>query len=328
MKSIEMWVMDIRVRIACDDPSVLGVCAEALSAWRAVGPGQTSAGMVQDAIALELRSRSGMEASVDDEGTGGSRIEHEPVIEVDGPSLRLRGRGVSAVADVVSQRAVCIADDDLLRDSARVAAELLDPVLLFLLTRRGRVPIHAAGVLVGDTAVVLAGRSGVGKSTLSLAALEAGLPILSDDAVYVQLEPSSRVWGYPRPIRLDEGGRTLAHLYERQRGSGAPPASHVGMAVRKGKAKAALLPPVGSFALGAERGALCLLVRGNEAAIRPIGTDEALSRMRSTIDPGFDHFLDELPAAVGALAEGGCWELAVSPHLDDVLAILRDTFDP
>lgn len=326
---MEMWVMGVRVRVACGEQSLLEAWAEALSAWKAAGPGPMRSGNAPPEIQIQIHGRR-TAGSAEDHVSANPPIQSEPSIEVDGPSLRLVGRGVSAVADATSRRATCVVYEEAPRDAAQMAADLIDPILLFLLTRSGRVPIHAAGVLVGDTGVVLAGGSGVGKSTLALAALEAGLPILSDDAVYVQVEPAARVWGYPRPIRVEGTGRAFSDTAGRQPVSRRPidrvPVTYAGQSIRNGKSKAALLPPLGSFALAADRGALCLLTRGDRAAIRPIGADEALDRVRSTVDPGFDHFLEDLPAVVNALAVGGCWDLTVSPDLGQVLGILQSSF--
>ena len=72
-------------------------------------------------------------------------------------------------------------------------------------------PIHAAGVLTGGGVVLLAGASGVGKSTLATAlALEPGVGFLSDSVVLhrgldvlpvrepVLLDAFSRRWLAPR----------------------------------------------------------------------------------------------------------------------------------
>ncbi len=69
----------------------------------------------------------------------------------------------------------------------------------------GMHPIHAAGVRVGDAVILLAGASGVGKSTLAVAL--AGLPgahLLSDSFV---LHSGSDVWPVREPILLDEWSR-------------------------------------------------------------------------------------------------------------------------
>ena len=59
------------------------------------------------------------------------------------------------------------------------------------------------GVLMLDgAAIIFAGASGAGKSTLALAASRAGLPLLSDDTIYVQTEPVFRLWSLAGPIHV------------------------------------------------------------------------------------------------------------------------------
>src|SRR5947207_3407127 len=59
-----------------------------------------------------------------------------------------------------------------------------------------------AAIARGGVALLLAGPPGTGKSTLAYQAHRRGLRVLSDDAVYVQLDPELRVWGLPGRVRL------------------------------------------------------------------------------------------------------------------------------
>ena len=73
---------------------------------------------------------------------------------------------------------------------------------------------HAA-TLVGETktgprAIILAGPSGVGKTTTALALARAGLPFLTDDATFlVRRQGALRVWGFPRPLKVHRQTRAL-----------------------------------------------------------------------------------------------------------------------
>ncbi len=67
-------------------------------------------------------------------------------------------------------------------------------------------PIHAAGVRVGDGVILLAGASGVGKSTLAVAlASLPGAQLLSDSFV---LHDGSDVWPVREPVLLDAWSRS------------------------------------------------------------------------------------------------------------------------
>lgn len=75
--------------------------------------------------------------------------------------------------------------------------EKASPLRLLLhwwLREQGRQYVHAGAVGSPDGAVLLAGRSGSGKSNTSLGALGAGLGYLSDDYCAVGLEPEPRVY--------------------------------------------------------------------------------------------------------------------------------------
>ena len=158
---------------------------------------------------------------------------------------------------------------ELLNDPAGLA-DVLDTLLLFLLTRSGRTPIHASAFMLGNLALVLAGRSGSGKSTLALAAADRGYPVLSDDTIFVQQEPSFALWGYSRPI----------HVFP----ADAPEGDHP-TRLRSGKTKVAV--PLPKFALRSEQSALILLERGAELALRAIRPSEAIESLMD-LDPGFD----------------------------------------
>jgi hypothetical protein len=58
--------------------------------------------------------------------------------------------------------------------------------LIECLKRRGRFSLHAAGVARGDRALLLAGSTGAGKSTLALALSEAGFAYLGDDMLFLE----------------------------------------------------------------------------------------------------------------------------------------------
>ena len=170
--------------IVADDPALLATACDAYPEWRTEGP--------EAEPVIELRLKLG-----DDPGD-----EAAEAIAVEGSRLTLTGAGILGQADAVSKRAHCVVPRRLLGDASTMAESVTDTLLLFLLARTGRTPMHAAGVMVGDTALVLAGPSGTGKSTLALAAAERGLRILSDDTLYIQLQPATRIWGFQRPLHV------------------------------------------------------------------------------------------------------------------------------
>jgi hypothetical protein len=69
-----------------------------------------------------------------------------------------------------------------------------------------RIAIHAGVVALGNNALLLPGRSLVGKSTLTKALIDAGADYLSDE--YALLDTDGLVHPYPRPLRLRQPGST------------------------------------------------------------------------------------------------------------------------
>jgi hypothetical protein len=294
----ELFPLGIRTVVHADDAGLLRAAAAAYAAW--VEP---PAGPVEPASPVTIRLSLGPSASV----------RGAVDVRVSGHRLAMAGAGVDGWADARLREAACVVPPDLAADPARLAAEVLDTLALFLLTRAGRVPLHAAAFVAGGTAVLLAGPSGSGKSTLALTAQGLGLGVLSDDTVYVQLRPAPRVWGFPRPI----------HVFPEQ-----APGSVDGDALRlrSGKLKAAVpLAPASAPYLFADRAVLVLLERGTRVSLDAISADEAVRRMAELLEPGFDHFREQLPDAVRACAGGGAFRLTLSRDPARAIRALLDS---
>jgi hypothetical protein len=74
---------------------------------------------------------------------------------------------------------------------------------------RGRVPVHASAFTGGGVTPLVSGPSGVGKSTLLAAELEAGAHAASDNLCVGDGEAA---WGVVEPMRLEgAGGRRMPH---------------------------------------------------------------------------------------------------------------------
>lgn len=108
------------------------------------------------------------------------------------------------MGSVAHRVTVSLAEDvgGLRRGWDRVESELA----LFASERlAGLVAVHAAVIVQGSVALVVPGASGVGKSTLCVAAAAAGAEILTDE--YALVDPASGlVAGWPRPVRVRRPG--------------------------------------------------------------------------------------------------------------------------
>jgi len=277
--------------ILSDDAGLRDTARAAYDDWRAQPP------FAEPVITLRLEV-----------GDNSGPIE-EARIRIEGSRLTLDGAGVAGWADAISKRAHCVAPRRLIGAPEALAETVMDTLLLFLLARTGRTPMHAAGVMFGDTALVLAGPSGSGKSTLSLAAMTRGLPILSDDTLYIQLQPGVRIWGFRRPI----------HVFP----ADAPRFNHA-TRLRGGKLKAVIpLSPGAAGPAVADKAMLVLLERGDRLALTPIDAETALAGL-SRLDAGFDLLPQESGAAARALAGDGAWRLTLARDPGAAIDFLRE----
>jgi hypothetical protein len=287
---LQLSIMDRPVTVTASEAWLLAAVGEAYAGWRS--PGRTDG----TPIALELKASDAPNA--------------EPIeIAVDGPRLRLTG-GVEGWADARSLTASCKIPRALAGQPARLTGEVIDTLVLFLLCRSGRVPLHAAGVMCGETAVLLAGPSGAGKSTLSLAATAKGLRILSDDTVYIQMLPRLRIWGLPRPV----------HVFP----ADAP--GFIGATrLRAGKLKVAAPVPAWPGPPVADHAAVVLLERGDRIGlerVEPAAAAAALSRL----EPGFDLLGRESAEAIAAVTAPGAWRLTLTRDPKAAIEALVDQF--
>jgi hypothetical protein len=234
----------------------------------------------------------------------------EPDVVVEGGFIRISGGGVEAWADALRGEGWCMISGDYLLDDAALRDRVLDPLILFLVTRSGRTPIHAAGFLAGDRAILLAGPSGAGKSCLALAAQEAGFDLLSDDTIYVKTGPALRLWGMSRPIHVFPKDAPIGGGAERLRGD---------------KLKHAVPIHAGSARAVAEDAVLCVLASGERPSLRRIGRQEALYALGEP-EAGFDLLRDEGRAALEALAARGAWLLTLSSEPAEAICLLAATF--
>jgi len=80
---------------------------------------------------------------------------------------------------------------------------LFPAVACHLLAFQDRFVLHAAAILGEDGAYLVCGGSGGGKSTLALAALDSGWPVLSDDLVVLRRQGAAlHVSGIHRPVAV------------------------------------------------------------------------------------------------------------------------------
>jgi hypothetical protein len=94
----------------------------------------------------------------------------------------------------------------------------------WLMERAGKQLLHAAAVGDAEGAVLITGKGGLGKSTMALACLQAGMTYLGDDYVVVGLDPAPCVFSLYSTAKLDPGHMAafpaLAPLVSKAGGAG------------------------------------------------------------------------------------------------------------
>lgn len=302
MESATFAIFGIPLRVESDTAEVIAEAEALFGAWRDVLVDDTWIGRAPVCIRIAVEERD------DAGGQGGIRIR-EP------GRLSVRAGGIRARADVRRRIAVARVSREVVGDGERVRGNVLEMLALWLLTGLDRAPLHAAAVVRGGTALLLAGPSGVGKSTLTYAALRSGLRVLAEDTVFLQESPVPRVWGlggfvhlHPDAARFFPELRTL------------PPRRRA-----NGDRKLAIhTPPVTD---GIERAGICLLARGDAARIEPLAPDEVEREVVAGLDAGFDRFAATIGRRVRRIAESGAWRLTLPPSPTDAVPLLHRLLD-
>jgi len=322
--TLQLLPLDIPTRFEADAPELLAAARTAYGETLAdAAPTHGSGG--QGSLVLRIVLLSGTQRAE------APASDTHPALRVDADRelLLLAAPDALGRASRAEMTAVAHLAPELLAAPERLRA-VLDALVLFLLTPLDRQPVHAAAVAHGGAGLVLAGRGGAGKSTLAYAAQRAGLDVLTDDAVYVQLEPALRVWTLRRPLHLAPDAARwfpeLAGLPTTLRANGkrriaVMPQTPPGQQRDPGRARPT---PAATRTWG-----LCLLERapGAAPAAVPIAADEAVARVVADLEPGFDVWRETIGPRVAALARGGAWRLRVGTDPRAAAPIIRELLD-
>jgi hypothetical protein len=194
---------------------------------------------------------------------------------------------------------------------------VLELLGLLLVTQHDRVPVHTGAVVLNGLAILLAGRSTAGKSTLCYACLRDGFQLLAEDVVYVSRRQGMRLWGVPWQIHLlPDAVRFFPELAD-------VPAE----IQANGKLKLAV--ETARFGMNralryADRAVICVVERhaGTESVLEPLDTAAAIATLSGNRESGFDLY-DGTRAAAEQLAAGGAYRLLVGHDLGRAVAALR-----
>lgn len=309
---VTLPVLGIPTVFASNDSLMLEIVDEAFGVWRALDPDAGRNASAQDPVHVRIAVLSGIPA--DPAREGAARIQH---FMSDDLRFVARTEGSVAVSVPGERRASIRVSGALVADRARFRTEMLEAVVLALLSCYDRHPVHAGAVALDGHALLFAAPSGTGKSTLAYACHAAGLDLLGDDQVRVQLEPTLQVWGWPARVRL------LTETAERMGADATVQTSN-------GKRKAVIDARRGMSAarLVASDATVCVLSRdGGPLALEPLSSMEVARALDQQLAPGFDRFPTRWPSVMSALAARGGWRLNLSHDAREAVPVVRDLLE-
>lgn len=240
-------------------------------------------------------------------------------MSTDDGRLIVHSPGSMAIVDESRGESLAYVTAALAADREHFRTTVIEAITLALLACFDRHPIHAAAIARNDRAVLLAGKSTMGKSTLAYLAHAAGIRVLSDDRVWVQLEPSLRIWGTPGVARLTASALSLF-----------PELEAVGITLTPGSSGKFTVPmPTLNDWSGqtTSRAVVCALVRGERAALDRMSSASLSAMLLSQVAPGFDRFPNRMERVVEMLTAAGGWQLTLTGDAREALPLLQRMLD-
>lgn len=301
-------LLGLPLEVHSNSPAVIAAAERSFGRWRALAPDLVEPGDPL-VVRLVVHPAGAGEQAASPGGEFVQRVHGACFIAASGANL------LTARPD--RGEALGFVTPELVADDRQFRYHALECLALLLASWRDRTPVHAGAVVWDDRAILLAGPSAAGKSTLCYACVRAGFQLLSEDVVYVGLRDGLRLWGSPERIHL------LADARERF----AELADRAPQIQANGKPKLAIdVDDLGPDRrrYSAERALVCLVQRheGRASALTPIAADPVVAALGRDLEPGFDLHRRAVEVA-GALAEGGAYQLRVGRDLDGAVALLR-----
>jgi hypothetical protein len=294
--SVTLPVLGIATRFDTNSSELLEIVEEAFGFWRALESREPHTWRgTGDPLLVRVFVVGGTDDDTSARGHAAIRARYP-----DDTRVVFESRGSVAVSDPLNGNAIVHATESLVADRMYFRAEMLEAVTLALLSHFDRHPLHAAAVARGGRAALLAGPSGTGKSSLAYLCHTAGLDLLGDDHVRVQLEPRVRIWGWPARVRLvasDGASKSVIDL-------------------RAGISAARLV---------ASDFRVCVLTRdGGPASLEPLDAAGLARALEEQLSPGFDRFPTRWPAVARVLVSRPGWRLNLSSDPRDALALVNE----
>ncbi len=310
-------VLGIRVTFESNDARVIEVVEDAFHAWRDI---EHSPRLISD---MAARFRVLVETAEEAESGPHATVR---VRSPDLPRTLLGTARSIGIADAARREALLYTTTGLVGDTHHFRRNVLEVLTFGVLTRLDRMPLDAACITQGDTAILLAGPADGSRSTLVYAAARSGYGVLAEDRVTVQLDPRLRVWGTPGWLHVPaDAAAELEELADRE-----PELEIDGepcVAIRTASLDALPAIPV------AQRAAVCVLAPAtdDEPTLEMLDSSALQQALIAGLDPSADLFADAIGDTIAILAANGGWRLRAGTdpgqaleHIDRMFEVLRD----
>ncbi len=298
---VELSVLGLRTRFESNNAKVIALVEEDFGAWRGA---EGNIDPASPDLTVRVTVHDGAEPGLDAiraRSTNDGRLILQSLQSV-------------AIVDPSRHESLAFVSADLLAHEELFREEMLSAATFALLCAFDRHPVHAAAVLHGGRALLLAGESGAGKSTLALLAHLEGFRLMSDDLVWVQLAPALRVWANTRGAHLRADSLEKLSITD----------VHPVIRSRDGKQRVSLGAVVRREPwVVADDARVCILVPGTRAALDALEPAEVEAALAAQVAPGFDRFPQREPEVLKALAAPGGWRLTVAGEPRDSLPFIE-----
>ena len=301
--SVELPVLGVPVRFYANDLSVREAVTASFGQWRVLDRWPHLLAMRGVNVRLKVIG-----------DTEGGRTD--VTYDVTPARVEFRIGRSHGVAHMARREAYAHVTRELVSDSALFGYGVLEALTLTLVTTLDRQPVHGALLRRDELGIVLAGPSGMGKSSVGYLAQMRGFEMLSDDATYVQLDGAQRVWGSPgRSYVPKDVASRIAELRDRE-----PRLLPSG----KRKIVAALKGVSGERPPVVDRVGVCLLQRdGGKAWIRRVQPAAVATFLLEGLGPQRALYAATAAPAVEWLAGDGGWLINLSSDPGDGVRLLE-----
>lgn len=304
--TVQLPVLGVTIAFATNSRDLFEAVQDAFGSWGAIVPQPNVVSPSQAIVKLICHDGAG--------------IPSEPMVfryrVPDKSRMLITAPGSFGIADTLRLESIAYLTESVVAQRPELIEGLLEPLVLFLLGALDRQPLHAAAVMRGPFAIILAGPSGAGKSTVTYAAQRKGYDVLGDEPLYIQLWPRLRIWG--RKLRIHVPVEARVHFAELLN---APVTR-----LLSGKTKIVIQPVDAQRRWYADHAGVCVLGRaaGPRPTLQRLSSDQVVTELTGRVEPGFDLYSETLGACAARLAERGGWRLNLTGSPEDALPLLDE----